>query len=270
VYKEPVPVTTSGGFAPYFGTELRRHRERMGWKREELAERLPWSVWTITSVEQGRRKPPPGLGEHADILFGLPGVMTGLGKQAQNDSTPFGDFVDLEQRATSIRLYDMRVVPGLLQTEAYARAVNQIPGRSISANDLERLVQIRMRRQQILDREQPPHLHAIIDEAVVCRRIGSTGVMRDQLDALTRPRKNVTVQILPFSAGANDFISGPLTILRLPDEPDVAFADNWAHGLVIDTPAEVLRAEQSFEQLAALALPPDMSAEMIHAHAEEV
>jgi transcriptional regulator with XRE-family HTH domain len=269
VYKEPVPVTTSGGFAPYFGTELRRHRERMGWKREELADRLPWSVWTITSVEQGRRKPPPGLGEHADILFGLPGVMTGLGKQAQDDNTHFGDLVDLQERAISIGLFDMRLVPGLLQTEAYARAVNQVPGRALPPNEIERLVQVRMRRQQIFERANPTRLHAVIDEAVLGRRIGNVQVMRDQFAKLTEPRSSVTVQVLPLSAGTHDSVGGPLTVMRLADEPDLAYADGWARGRLIDTPAEVFRAQQAFEQLTALALPPDMSAEMIQAYAEE-
>jgi len=263
-------VTTSGGFAPFFGTELRRHRERMGWIREELAERLPWSVWTITSVEQGRRKPPPGLGEHADALFGLPGVMTGLGRQAQEDSTPFGDLVTLEQQAVSIREYDMRLVPGMLQIEAYARAVNKVPGRSVPPGELDRLVEMRMRRQEILDREPPTLLHVVIDEAVLRRRIGDAHIMRDQFTTLASPRQNVTVQVLPFSTGVHDSVGGPLIILRLPDEPDVVYADEWARGQVVDTQAEVFRAQEAFGQLTTLALPPDMSAEMITAYAEEL
>ncbi len=263
-------MTTSGGFAHYFGTELRRHRERMGWKREELADRLPWSVWTITSIEQGRRKPPPGLGEHADVLFGLPGVMTGLGKQAQEDSTPFGDLVDLQGRATSIELFDMRVVPGLLQTEAYIRAINRVPGRDLPSEELDRLVEIRTRRQEILDRTPPTALHAVIDEAVLCRRIGDANVMRDQLIGLIAPRPCLILQVLPLLAGTHDSLVGPFTIMHLPGEPDVAYADGWAPSQVIDTPAEVFRTQQAFAQLAALALPPDMSAEMISAYAEEL
>lgn len=263
-------MTTSGGFAPYFGTELRRLRERLGWNREEFSDRLPWSVWTISSVEQGRRKPPPGLGEHADILFDLPGVMTNLGVKAQEDGTPFGDFVDLQQRAGSIGLFEMRVVPGLLQTEGYARAINVVPGRPLLPEELDRVVQTRMRRQEILHGERPTTLHAIIDEAVLCRRIGDTNVMRDQLLALTTPRPNVVVQVLPFSAGTHDSLIGPLTIMQLPGEPDVAYTDSWASGQVIDTPAEVHRAHKAFEQIAALALPPDMSVEMIQAYVEEL
>jgi hypothetical protein len=263
-------VTTSGGFAPYFGTELRRHRERLGWKCEELAERLPWSIWTIRSIEQGRRKPPPGLGEHVDVLFELPGVMTSLAERAREDSSPFGDFVDLEQHATSIGVYDMRLVPGLLQTEAYARAINEVPGHTHSPAEIGALVQKRMRRQEIFDRDRPPSLHAIIDEAVLCRRIGDPQTMRDQLSALVSPRPSVTIQVLPFSAGAHESLGGPLIILHLPDEPAAAYADGWARGQVIDTPAEVFRAQRTFEQLAALALPPEMSVEMIASYAEEI
>jgi len=262
-------VTTSGGFAPYFGTELRRHRERLGWNREEFSNRLPWSVWTISSVEQGRRKPPPGLGEHADMLFGLPGVMTNLGLKAQDDN-PLVDFVSLEERADSIRVFDMRVVPGLLQTPAYVRAINQVPTWCIPPEELDQLVEKRMQRQEILNRERPTILHAILDEAVLCRRIGSAEVMREQLGALIQPRQNVTVQVLPFTAGQNDAVGGPIRILRLRDEPEIAFADGWARGLIIDTPAEIFRATQAFEHIAGLALTPDMSVEMIQAHMEEM
>ncbi|MCO5968108.1 helix-turn-helix domain-containing protein [Actinoallomurus soli] len=263
-------MTNSSGFVAYFGTELRRHRERLGWPREQLAERVPWSVWTVASVEQGRRKPPPGLGEHADALFNLPGVMTELSKKAQDDNTSFSDLVELEQRVSGICEYDMRLVSGLLQTRSYARAVNQVPGNGLSPQEIDHLVDKRMKRQEILSCRPAPTFHAIIDEAVLCRRIGDTTVMREQLTALTVPRPNLTLQVLPFSAGAHDAVGGPLLLLSIPDEPEVAYADGWARGQLIDTPAEILRARRSFEQLAALALPPDMSAEMIQAYAEEI
>ena len=182
----------------------------------------------------------------------------------------FAPFVDLEQRSDGVRLYDMRIVPGLLQIEPYARAVNAVPGRPLPPAELDRLIQIRMRRQEILHGERPTTLHAIIDEAVLCRRIGDANVMRDQLLALTTPRPDVVIQVLSFSAGTHDSLVGPLTIMQLPDEPDVAYTDSWATGQVIDTPAEVYRAQKAFEQLAALALPPDMSVEMIQAYVEEL
>ncbi|GAB3960567.1 hypothetical protein GCM10029978_010190 [Actinoallomurus acanthiterrae] len=196
--------------------------------------------------------------------------MTELAKKAQDDSSRFGDFVDLEQRALSVRLFDGRVVPGLLQTPAYARAINQVPGRAIAPEELDRVVRMRMERQRILDRENPPALHVVIDEAVLCRRIGDYGVMREQLASLCEARPNVTIQVLPFSAGNHDAMVGPITIMRLPDEPDVAYADAWPEGQIIDTPAEVFRAQQAFEQIATLALPPDLSKEMIQAYLEEV
>ncbi|MEV5746303.1 helix-turn-helix transcriptional regulator [Actinoallomurus sp. NPDC052308] len=261
-------MTNPSGFVSYFGTELRRHRERMGWPREQLAERVPWSVWTVASVEQGRRKPPPGLGEHADALFNLPGVMTELSKKAQDDSSPFGDRIELEQRADTIYEYDMRLVPGLLQTEEYARLVHRAR-RHLSPEEVEELVQLRMRRQRILDQEPPPLLHAIIDEAVLCRRIGDPAALREQLQRLAVPRRNITIQILPFSACLHEAIGGPISVMRFPDAPDVAYSDGWSRGQLIDTPGEVLRAHRAFQQLAALALPPDMSAEMIEAYAEE-
>ncbi|GAA4620708.1 helix-turn-helix transcriptional regulator [Actinoallomurus vinaceus] len=262
-------MANSSGFVSYFGTELRRHRERLGWQREQLADSVPWSVWTVASVEQGRRKPPPGFGEHADALFNLPGVMTELAKKAQDDSTAFRDLVELEERVVAISEYDMRLVSGLLQTRSYARALHEVPGNGLSPEEIGHSVERRMKRQEIFSRQPPPTFHVVIDEAVLCRRIGDATVMREQLTTLAAPRPNLTLQVLPFSAGAHDAVGGPLLLLRLPDEPDVAYADGWAQGQLIDTPTEVLRAQRSFEQLAALALPPDLSAEMIRAYAEE-
>lgn len=229
-------MANSSGFVSYFGTELRRHRERLGWQRDQLADRVPWSVWTITSLEQGRRKPPPGFGEHVDALFNLPDVMTELAKKAQDDKTPFGDFVDLEQRASSIGLFDNRVVPGLLQTEAYVRAVHEVRRRTLTPDEIERLVQIRLRRQQIFCRKPPPTLHAVIDEAVLCRHVGDATVMREQFGTLVDHRPSVTIQVLPFTAGLHESLGGPLTVMRLPNEPEVAYADGWAGGQIIDTP----------------------------------
>jgi hypothetical protein len=164
----------------------------------------------------------------------------------------------------------MRLVPGLLQTEAYARAINREGKRGQAPDEIERLVHMRLQRQQILYRERPPTLHAVIDEAVLYRLIGGREVMRGQLTVLTAQRPHVTVQVLPLSAGAHESIDGPLTLMRLPGEPDVAYADGWARGQVIDTPEEMLRAQQAFEQLATLALPPDMSVDMIEACMEEL
>lgn len=263
-------MTTFGGFTRYFGDELRRHRDRMGWTRADLAERMPWSAWTIKSIERGQRKPPPGFGEHCDALFGLPGDMTALAKEAQEDDSPFGDFRDLEHRATSIRIFDARLVPGLLQTEGYARTIQRMRRPSPADAEVERLVQVRLARQQILQREEPPTMHAVLDEAVIARRIGTPEVMHQQLATLLTPSRNVTLQVLLLSAGAHDCADGPLTVLRLPNEPDIAYADGWAGGHLLDTPAEVFRAQQSFEQLAALALPPEMSLATIATYMEKL
>ena len=103
----------------------------------------------------------------------------------------------------SIRVYDMRLIPGLLQTEAYIRAVNQTPGRNLPPGEVDRLVQMRMRRQEILDRDQPPVLHTIIDEAVLSRRIGDARVMRDQLTTLTT-HQTALIQVLPLIVGRDD------------------------------------------------------------------
>lgn len=249
----------------FFGDELSRYRAAKGWTQDELAGRLGWSPSLVSSVEQGRRKPPYGLGEQADAVLHLPGVLTRLADRARRDTTAFGDLLDLEARATLIRIFDSRVVPGLLQTPEYARVIIDAADMDSSPEQVDEQARARMLRK-----ENAPPLHVVLDEAVLCRVIGDERVMREQLGELAAPRRSVTIQVLPFASGAHAAVEGPLRVMRIPDEPDVAYADGWSRGQVVDHPGEVLRAQRAFDHVAAVALPPDVSAELIQAYAEEL
>lgn len=245
-------------FAAFFATELRRHRDRCGLSQGELADRIPWSKPTVAAVETTRRIPPPGMGEYLDKVFNLPGDLAKLAAQARKHRVPLGAYVELEPRARQIRQFAADVVPSLLQTADYARAVL-----ARGPQDLERALTERLDRQQALAGEHPARLHAILDESILYRRAGDDRVMRGQLAFLAEPRPGIRVQVLPFTSRQHSGIDGPLIILDFTDEPSVAYADGRAGGVLIDDPDEVERERYAYDLMVAEALSPECSAKMI-------
>jgi hypothetical protein len=139
----------------------------------------------------------------------------------------------LEQAACIIRSYDVSFISGLLQTEEYARAVIRLD-RSLSDADVDRRVQLRMRRKQLLDKTDPPKLWAVIDEATLHRPYGGVGTQRAQLRHLAEVAElpNVTVQVMPVGAGGRPATTSPITILRFyePELPDVVYVEQQTSG----------------------------------------
>ncbi|WP_226961536.1 MULTISPECIES: helix-turn-helix domain-containing protein [Streptomyces] len=167
-------------------------------------------------------------------------------------------YLGLEQTATVIRSYELQFVPGLLQTEEYARAVISLD--PDEEERLERKVQLRMARQQILRRAQPPYLWTVIDETALRRSMGGRGLMRRQLAYLIEVSQlpHVTVQVVPFSAGAHSAIAGPVTVLRPPggELPDVVYLEQLTGGAYPDKPGEVEQYRHVMNRLAVEAMPP--------------
>ena len=156
----------------------------------------------------------------------------------------FRTYVDLESAATLIRTYEGQFVPGLLQTDDYMRAV--IHDASLeSSEEVGRRVRLRMARQTLLTREHPPRLWAVVDEAALRRPVGGREVMRGQLERLLDATKlpNVTLQILPFAAGAHSAMVGAFSILRFADRelPDVVYLEHLTNAIYLDKRAEVER-----------------------------
>ncbi|RMI41757.1 XRE family transcriptional regulator [Streptomyces triticirhizae] len=167
-------------------------------------------------------------------------------------------YLGLEQTATVIRGYELQFVPGLLQTEEYARAVIGLD--PDEEERLERKVQLRMARQQILRRAQPPYLWTVIDETALRRSMGGRELMRRQLAYLIEVSHlpHVTVQVVPFSAGAHSAIAGPVTVLRPPggELPDVVYLEQLTGGAYPDKPGEVEQYRHVMNRLAVEAMPP--------------
>jgi hypothetical protein len=169
----------------------------------------------------------------------------------------FEPYISLEAAASVIRNYEVQFVPGLLQTEGYAREVIRLGYQAISDQELNRRVELRMGRQRLLSRPSPPRLWAALDEAVLRRPIGGPGVMRGQVAHLIEMAENpaVTVQIVPFSAGGHSAAGGPFAILRFaePELSDVVYLEQLTSALYLEKAPEVDRYLEVMERLCVQA-----------------
>jgi transcriptional regulator with XRE-family HTH domain len=264
------------------GARLRRLRTEMGLTREEAAEAIRASEWKIHRLENGQ----VGFKDR-DIVDLLrlyqvtdPEEVAEFVTLAREANTPgwwrhYGDllpswfrtYVDLEAAATLIRTYEGQYVPGLLQTDGYMRAV--VRGAHLEDNNEEvgRRVRLRLARQTLLTREQPPRLWAVVDEAALRRPVGGREVMRGQLERLLEASElpNVTLQILPFAAGAHPAMVGSFSILRFGDQelPDVVYLEHLTSASYLSKTEEVDRYLHVMESICVRAAPPDRTAELL-------
>jgi transcriptional regulator with XRE-family HTH domain len=264
------------------GSELRRLREAHSIKLEEVAEHLGVAASTLSRIETGKA-PTKSLYLNAMLeMYGVsdPGqrqILVDMAREGHRKGwwsvyddvlpTGFGIYVGLEVEAAGLRSYEAEVVHGLFQTPDYARAVLREVFNRDSDEHVERLVDLRMKRKDVLDRDPPLDVWLILDEAVIRRAIGGPEVMRAQLTRLTEASKmpNVTIQVLPFSSGAHAGLRGSFSILEFPEraDPDVAYVDSLAGIIYLEKDREVRSCGEAFDRLRATALSPGASAELI-------
>jgi transcriptional regulator with XRE-family HTH domain len=259
------------------GMELRRLREAAHVTIDQVAERLECSGSKISRIETGQTGVTPrDVRDMLDIYGVDPEYADQLLKIAREARQKgwwqlYGDvltsaYVGLEAAADHIRSYEALVVPGLLQTEEYAQAMIHAARPDIGATDVEKRVRVRMGRQSLLTQDDPIDLWVVLDEAVLRRPVGGRAVMRRQLEhlSLAATWSNVTLQVLPFSAGAHAGMDGTFTML-LYDEAagqNFVFASNAAGGLFLEKDDELQRYGFIFDYLRANALRPDESVSM--------
>jgi transcriptional regulator with XRE-family HTH domain len=270
------------------GGHLRRLREDAHITTEQAAGAIRGSHSKISRMEHGR----VGFKDRdiADLLT-LYGVTSGdereaLLKLAREANTPgwwqgYSDilphwvepYFGLEAAATIIRSYEVQFVPGLLQTEGYARALIRM-GNAPTEEDVLRRAEARMSRQDILTRETPPKVWAVMDEGALRRPIGGEAVMREQLkhliDMCDHPA--VTVQVLPFSVASHPAMGGPFTILRFsePDLRDVVYIEQLTSALYLDKAAEVDSYLEVMEQLCLEAKPTAKTPQILKSALDEL
>jgi transcriptional regulator with XRE-family HTH domain len=260
-----------------WGAELRFYRDRAGLSQDQLAKQIGFSLAQVSSLETARRRPTRQVATLCDGVLDTGGALLRLLDHLKRllvragHPTWFGEWLDIERAATVLRTFEPLVFPGLLQTEAYARALLRADRPTASDEDIEALVAARMERQTILDGETPPRLIVLLDETVLQRPVGDPLVMAEQLDKLTEmaERQLVTVQIVPLDVGAHPGLGGAFVIASLPDAPDVIYRDSIGAGDVIDSPDFVATITGLWESIHADALPQRSSRELVRSWAEK-
>jgi transcriptional regulator with XRE-family HTH domain len=264
------------------GAQLRRLRERQGITREEAGYAIRASGSKMSRLELGR----VGFKERdvTDLLT-LYGVTDDTEREAllalaQDANSPgwwhrYGDvlpgwfetYVGLEEAAALIRTYEVQFIPGLLQTEGYARAVISLGNSTASREEIEQRVSLRITRQKLLTRGDGPRLWAVVDEAALRRPIGGRDVMRGQIERLIEATKlpGVILQVLPFRVGGHTAEAGAFTILRFPesDLPDVVYVEQLTSALYLDRRDDVDAYMEAMERLCVVSAPPDDTAEIL-------
>jgi transcriptional regulator with XRE-family HTH domain len=262
--------------------ELKRLREEAGMTHAEVARRLEWSASKVSRIETGQSRAQTG--DVADLLelYGVTDdavrkAYVQLAREARrrgwwtrySDVLGSGTYVGLESEAATIQTYEQQNVPGLLQTESYARAFIQGALVKPDPDEVDRRVSARMERQELLDRTDVPEVWAVLDEAVVRRPVGGPDVMREQLqrliDLTTRPNSTVTLQVLPMSIGAHPGMNGSFVLLRFPDPMDrpIVHLETDTDGLYLEETVDIERYTLKFDHLMARALGPDESRAMV-------
>jgi len=264
------------------GAELRRLREARNISREEAGYAIRASDSKISRMELGR----VGFKERdVSDLLSLYGVndeqeraaLISLARQANtpgwwhsySDVLPpwFEVYVGLEEAASRIRAYEVQFVPGLLQTEDYARAVTLLGYADAPQHEVDRRVSLRMTRQKLLAGDDAPHLWVVVDEAALRRPLGGRQVMRAQLEylieATTMP--NITVQVVPFQRGGHAAAGGPFSILRFaePDLPDIVYLEQLTSALYLERREDVDRYLAVMERLCLDAEPTSSTAKIL-------
>jgi transcriptional regulator with XRE-family HTH domain len=261
--------------------ELRRLREAARLTCEEVADHLECSASKISRVETGRVSVSPRDVRDMLDLYGVPAAqresLVQLARDSRqkgwwhafSDTVPpqFATYVGLESAACQIRIYELSLIPELLQTEDYARAVIRSGVMNSPREDVERQVALRMARQPAITRDNPPRIWAVLDEAALRRQVGGAGVMQLQLEHLLARAAlpNVATQVIPFGGGAHPAIGRPFIILVFPEraDTDVVYLEDLTSALYLEDVADVDRYNVFFNHLRATALSLDDSSMLI-------
>ena len=273
------------------GRQLQALREKAGMSYEQAAEAIYSSQWTIRRMERAEGGFKPLTVKSLLMAYGVTDVreidaFLSLSRDASKpgwwhsyeDVLPswFRTFVGLEEAASLIRGYEPHWVPGLLQTPGYVRASVRVGFPDATDDEAERRIALRLARQQILTRPDPPRLWVIIDETALRRPAPTTGpaVMRAQLDRLidANDQPGITVQVMPFTAGLHPAMHGVFYLLRFPDEqlPDIMYGESMTSAFYLDKPQEAAAYLEVMDRICAQAAPADKTAKVLRGIGKEI
>jgi transcriptional regulator with XRE-family HTH domain len=251
----------------FFASEMARLRNVAGLSQPALAKRLNYSASQVTKIETCQRIPKRDLAQKLDEILPSDGLFCRLLPLVEQYSVLpwFRDLFDVEGTATHIRTYESYLVPGLLQTEAYARATAEAVRPVLSPEDIEQAVAMKMTRQEIVDREDGPNIWAVLDESALLREVGSPAAMRAQCLHLQKMHQHprIVIQVIPNAAGLGCAFGRPFSILSFRHQEDLVYVENLGTARYIRDRDEVARYALTFDHLRASALADDKSAELM-------
>ncbi|WP_204018850.1 helix-turn-helix domain-containing protein [Sphaerimonospora thailandensis] len=244
----------------------RQSQKNVGWSQEQLADRIRFSPSLVGFIERAQRPPSRDFVERCDEALGANGELLRLWPLISREASPrwFREWLDIEQEAHTLRTWQPLLVPGLLQTEEYARAVLRgEPG--VTDEQAEKAVQARLERQIILSRSNPPMFWVVLDEGVLHRPIGGRDVMRRQLERLSEMAESprIAVQVVPLALGATTGLLGGFVIAQLSGSPDTVYLESAGDGQVTDRSENVEALHVRYDAIRAEAHPQHVSIELI-------
>jgi transcriptional regulator with XRE-family HTH domain len=269
----PKDLDPSASPRALLGAELRHAREKTGLSQDELGQRLFVSGSFIGQLEAGTRRMQPEYARMLDeVLEREDFFARNCGAWAKSKYPDhFAEAAEAEARATAISQYSTLLIPGLLQTKAYAEAVFRAYEPTATDDKIDALVTFRVERTRILDDPTTPLLWAVLDEAALRRGVGGSAVMAEALRhvaGLSR-RHRIIAQVLPFHAGAHAAMDGPLKLMEFTDAPPLSFVEAPDMGKLLDDPATVARHTRMFNLLLAASLSPSDSLALIESVAQD-
>lgn len=265
---KPIPESRSA-----YGDELRQRREAVGLTQESLSERAIMSRTHIAHIEAGRRKPSLDDARRLDQVLETGGVFERFLPTLNNRllAGHFETVADFEKQATMIREYGSKLVPGLLQNEAYMRAIFGSDFPPKSQEQCDKAVVTRLERAQILEDPVSPVLWALLDEAVLRRPIGGPAVMAEQLRHIAGLGEGgrIRVYVLPFAGGVHPLLEGTLKLMWFDDAPPLAYVEGLKSGHVLEHPTVVHECQAAYDLALGDALSHRESLALIRAVAED-
>ncbi|MEX2984496.1 helix-turn-helix domain-containing protein [Streptomyces sp. C36] len=271
----PKELDPSTSLAALYGAKLRKLRVRAGWTQKELGDRIPIAHSRIAQYELGNETPKKDVSDQLDKLLGADGDLSDLWVHLDRfpPTDAFRKYREYEDRATALHQYQAHCMPGLLQTEAYARELMHCALPWCAADEIEEKVAARLARRRVLVKEVPPLLWVVLDEAAIRRPVGGPTVMREQLSYLVEASRspNIELQVLPFAAGGHAVMGGSVTMLSFENAPDVVYLEGGPSltDLVRDRKA-VAQHSHRYDLVHALALAPALSTKWIERAMEDL
>ncbi|MGW6296191.1 helix-turn-helix domain-containing protein [Streptomyces sp. NPDC055058] len=258
----------------FFGAELKRRREDAGFTQVELGARVFVSGGYIGQFEQAIRKPQLDVAQRIDSVLQTDGIFERMCRKLIDDrryADYFAGVVELERLATKLCEFAPTLVPGLLQTAQYARAVTVAANPFVTDAYVDEKVAARLERAHVLQDAARPEYWVVLHENVVRTPVGGRQTMAEQLEHIRElmTKRHVMVTVLPYARGAHPSMGGMLTLMDFDDAPPIAYTETSLSGTLVDDPAVVKRAQRAYDLLRVAALSPEASLAVIESAAED-